>query len=82
LSREAEEALNVRGGRAVGETGEKRNDEYGIKQVGGRYYPVIVDKEAGGYYEINNSLTGGSLSYKSAEQAEAYIGRAKAKEQG
>ncbi len=65
----------------MGETGEKRN-EYAIKQVGDRYYPVIVDKEAGGHYEINNSLTGGSLSYKSAEQAEAYIERARAKEQG
>lgn len=65
----------------MGEAEEKRN-EYGIKQVGDRYYPVIVDKEAGGHYEINNSLTGGSLSYKSAEQAEAYIERAKAKEQG
>lgn len=65
----------------MGETGGKRN-EYAIKQVGDRYYPVIVDKEAGGHYEINNSLTGGSLSYKSAEQAEAYIERARAKEQG
>ncbi|MDP9426930.1 MAG: hypothetical protein M3P37_13110 [Actinomycetota bacterium] len=65
----------------MGEAKEKRN-EYGIKQVGDRYYPVIVDKEAGGHYEINNSLTGGSLSYKSAEQAEAYIERAKAKQRG
>ena len=63
------------------ETGEKRT-EYGIKQVGDRYYPVIVDKEAGGHYEINNPLTGGSLSYKSAEQAEAYVERARAKERG
>jgi len=54
--------------------------EYGIKKVGERYYPVIVDREAGGHYEINNSLTGGSLSYKSEEQAEAYIERARAKE--
>ncbi len=54
--------------------------EYGVKKVGERYYPVIVDKEAGGHYEINNPLTGGSLSYKSEEQAEAYIGRARAKE--
>ena len=65
----------------MGEDGEKRN-EYGIKQVGDRYYPVIVDKEAGGHYEINNPLTGGSLSYKSAEQAEAYIERARATERG
>lgn len=54
--------------------------EYGIKKVGERYYPVIVDREAGGHYEINNPLTGGSLSYKSEEQAEAYIERARAKE--
>lgn len=65
----------------MGEAKEECN-EYGIKQVGDRYYPVIVDKEAGGHYEINNSLTGGSLSYKSAEQAEAYIERAKAKQRG
>jgi hypothetical protein len=65
----------------VGEAEGKRT-EYGIKQVGDRYYPVIVDQEAGGHYEINNPLTGGSLSYKSAEQAEAYIERARAKEQG
>ncbi len=65
----------------MGEAEGKRT-EYGIKQVGDRYYPVIVDQEAGGHYEINNPLTGGSLSYKSAEQAEAYIERARAKEQG
>lgn len=59
---------------------EEKRTEYGIKQVGDRYYPVIVDKEAGGHYEINNPLTGGSLSYKSAEQAEAYIGRAQEQE--
>ncbi|PLS86553.1 MAG: hypothetical protein CYG60_06695 [Actinobacteria bacterium] len=60
---------------------EEKRTEYGIKQAGERYYPVIVDKEAGVHYEINNPLTGGSLSYKSAEQAEAYIERAKAREQ-
>lgn len=65
----------------MSEAGENRT-EYGIKQVGDRYYPVIVDKEAGGHYEIRNPLTGGSLSYKSAEQAEAYIERARAREQG
>lgn len=54
---------------------------YAIKQVGDRYYPVIVDEEAGGHYEINNPLTGGVLSYKSAEAAEAYIQRAQAREQ-
>ena len=61
-------------------SGSERRTEYGIKQVGDRYFPVIVDKEAGGHYEINNPLTGGSLSYKSAEQAEAYIERARAQE--
>ncbi|QIN80429.1 hypothetical protein GBA65_20055 [Rubrobacter marinus] len=65
----------------MSEAGERRT-EYGIKQVGERYFPVIVDKEAGGHYEISNPLTGGSLSYKSAEQAEAYIERARAQEQG
>ena len=60
----------------------ENHTEYGIKKVGERYYPVIVDREAGGHYEINNPLTGGSLSYKSEEQAEAYIRRARASEQG
>lgn len=60
---------------------EKSTTEYAIKQVGDRYYPVIIDREAGGHYEINNPLTGGVLSYKSAEAAEAYIQRARAKEQ-
>ncbi len=59
---------------------DESSTEYGIKKIGERYYPVIVDREAGGHHEINNSLTGGSLSYKSEEQAEAYIGRARAKE--
>lgn len=59
---------------------EEKRSEYGIKQVQDRYYPVIVDKEAGVHYEINNPLTGGSLSYKSAEQAKAYIERARAQE--
>ncbi|CAN5285366.1 hypothetical protein BH24ACT19_BH24ACT19_02640 [soil metagenome] len=59
---------------------DESSTEYGIKKVGERYYPVIVDREAGGHYEINNLLTGGSLSYKSEEQAEAYIERARAKE--
>jgi len=62
------------------ETGEG-SIKYAIKQAGERYYPVIVDEEAGGHYEINNPLTGGVLSYKSAEAAEAYIQRARAKEQ-
>ena len=54
----------------MGEDGEKRN-EYSIKQVRDRYYTVIVDKEAGVHYEINNPLTGGYMSYKSGVQAEA-----------
>ena len=54
--------------------------EYGIKQVGDRYYPVIVDREAGGHYEINNPMTGGVLSYNNAEAAEKYIERAREKE--
>jgi hypothetical protein len=58
----------------------KRFTEYAIKQVGDRYYPVIIDKEAGGHYEIKNPLTGGILSYKNAEAAETYIERARAKE--
>ncbi len=58
----------------------KRPTEYAIKQVGDRYYPVILDKEAGGHYEIKNPLTDGTLSYKSAEAAETYVRRARAKE--
>ena len=56
--------------------------EYAIKQIGDRYYPVIIDREAGGHYEIKNPLTGGVLSYNNAEAAEIYIERARAKEQG
>ena len=56
--------------------------EYAIKQIGDRFYPVIIDREAGGHYEIKNPLTGGVLSYKNAEAAEIYIERARAKEQG
>ncbi len=58
----------------------KRPTEYAIKQLGDRYYPVILDKEAGGHYEIKNPLTGGTLSYKSAEAAETYVRKARAKE--
>ena len=32
-------------------TAEKKT-EYAIKRVGDRYYPVIIDREAGGHYEI------------------------------
>ncbi|CAN5875933.1 hypothetical protein BH23ACT11_BH23ACT11_29730 [soil metagenome] len=61
---------------------EKENEptEYGVKQVGERYYPVIIDRDAGGHYEINNPLTGGTLSYNNAEAAKDYIERAKNKE--
>ena len=41
----------------------KKRTEYAIKQLGERYYPVIIDKEAGVHYEIKNSLTGGVLSW-------------------
>ena len=61
---------------------EKKPTEYAIKQVGDRYYPVIIDREAGGHYEIRNPLTGGVLSYKSAEAAETYVERAREKERG
>ena len=54
--------------------------EYSIKQVGDRYYPVIIDREAGGHYEIKNPLTGGVLSYNNPEAAEKYIQRAREKE--
>jgi hypothetical protein len=48
--------------------------------VGDRFYPVIVDREAGGHYEIRNPLTGGTLSYNNAEAAESYLERARAQE--
>jgi hypothetical protein len=61
--------------------GEEKNTEYAIKQVGDRYYPVIIDHDVGGHYEINNPLTGGILSYKDPDAAEKYIQRAKEKEE-
>ena len=63
----------------MSETGEDPT-EYAIKQVGERYYPVIMDREAGGHYEIKNPMTGGTLSYNNPEAAEAYIKRAREKE--
>jgi hypothetical protein len=51
-------------------------------EYGDRYYPVIIDREAGGHYEIKNPLTGGILSYSNPEAAETYIKRAREKEQG
>ncbi len=59
---------------------EKGTTEYAIKQVGDRYYPVIIDREAGGHFEINNSLTGGILSYNNPEAAEKYVQRARTKQ--
>jgi hypothetical protein len=60
---------------------ESGSTEYAIKRVGDRYYPVIIDREAGGHYEIKNPLTGGILSYNNPEAAETYIKRAREKEQ-
>ncbi len=57
---------------------ENRAETYAIKQVGDRYYPVIIDEEAGGHYEITNPMTGGVLSYNNAEAAERYVERARA----
>ena len=62
--------------------GEGKATEYAIKEVRGRYYPVVIDREAGGHYEINNLMTGGTLSYNNPEAAEKYIERAKKKENG
>ena len=59
---------------------EKGTTEYAIKQVGDRYYPVIIDSDAGGHYEIENPLTGGVLSDKNPEAAEKYIQRAREKQ--
>jgi hypothetical protein len=63
-----------------GELGEEKGmTEYAVKQVGDRYYPVIIDRDAGGHYEIKNPLTGGVLSYNNPEAAEKYIQRAREK---
>ena len=59
---------------------DEKKTEYAIKQVGDRFYPVIIDHEAEGHYEIKNPLTGGTLSYKTAEAAETYVERAREKE--
>ncbi len=64
----------------MGEEYSAATNEYAIKRVGERYYPVIIDREAGEHYEIRNPLTGGSLSYNNPEAAEAYVERARAKE--
>ena len=60
----------------------ERKTEYAIKKVGDRYYPVIIDREAGGHYEIKNPLTGGILSYTKEEAARKYVERARAREDG
>jgi hypothetical protein len=65
----------------MGEDAQKKA-EYAIKQVDERYYPVIIDREAGGHYEIKNPLTGRILSYSNPQAAETYIKRARKKEQG
>jgi hypothetical protein len=31
-----------------------KKTEYAIKQVGDRYYPISMDRETGGHYEIRN----------------------------
>ena len=54
---------------------EKGTTEYAIKQVGDRYYPVIVDREAGGHYEINNPLTGGVLLQEPRSRREIHTAR-------
>jgi hypothetical protein len=54
--------------------------EYEIKKVGDRFYPIIMDKEVGGHYEIKNPMTGGTLSYTKEEAAKKYIERARQKE--
>jgi hypothetical protein len=59
-----------------------KKTEYAIKQVGDRYYPVIIDREASGHYEIKNPLTGGILRYTDPQAAETYIKRAREKERG
>ncbi len=56
------------------------NTEYAIKQVGERFYPIIVDHEAGGHYEIKNPMTGGTLSYTKEEAAKKYVERARQKD--
>ncbi len=59
---------------------ESKSTEYAIKRVGDRYYPVIIDREAGGHYEIKNPITGGILSYNNPEAAEKYVERARERE--
>lgn len=60
--------------------GDEKRTRYAIKKVGERYYPVIVDEDAGGHYEIKNPMTGGILSYTKEEAAKKYVERAEAQE--
>ena len=50
-----------------------KKTEYAIKQVGDRYYPVIIDCDADGHHEVKNPLTDGLLSYTNRQAAETYI---------
>ena len=72
--------LSEIGGDEVSEKNEGAT-EYAIKQVGDRYCPVIIDREAGGHYELRNPLTGEILSYNDPEAAESYIKRAQQSEE-
>jgi guanylate kinase len=60
--------------------GDNGTTEYAIKQTEDRYYPVIIDREAGGHYEIKNPMTDGTLSYNNPEAAERYVQRAREKQ--
>jgi uncharacterized protein with von Willebrand factor type A (vWA) domain len=59
----------------------RRQEHHRVRHKAGRdrYYPVIIDREAGGHYEIKNPVTGGILSYKNPEAAEKYLLRAREK---
>ncbi len=58
-----------------------KKTEYAIKQVGDRYHPIIIDREAGDHFEIRNPLAGGILNYNNPEAAESYIKRAQESEE-
>ncbi len=66
----------------MGDPGEAHESgtEYAIKRVVDRYYPVIIDREAGGHYEIKNPMTGGVLSYNNPQAAEKYVERTRERE--
>jgi len=50
-------------------------------QVGNRYYPVIIDPEAGSQYEMKIPIAGCLPSYTKPQAAETYTKHAR-KEQG